>query len=141
MCIDLDCHTVLHGRAAVYDHLAALVVSGRPQLYDPFLVALVGDRHDDLDGVADHDWSYEFQILAEINRIRPGKLGTQHRGDQPRYQHAVRDPFSEHRLRSMFDIGVNRVPVAGQTGVIDDVDFGDRPGERGLIAYLDVLVG
>jgi hypothetical protein len=54
----------LHGRAAVYDHFAALVVSGRPQLYNPFLIALVGDRHDDLDGVADHDWSYEFQILA-----------------------------------------------------------------------------
>jgi hypothetical protein len=41
----------------------------------------------------------------------------------------------------MFGIGVNRVPVAGQTCVIDDVNFGDRPGERSLIAYLDIFVG
>jgi hypothetical protein len=53
----------------------------------------------------------------------------------------MRDPLSEHRLRRMFGIGVNRVPVAGQTGVIDDVDFSDRSGEGRLIADLDVLVG
>jgi hypothetical protein len=53
----------------------------------------------------------------------------------------VRDPFSEHRLRSMFGIGVNRIPVAGQAGEIDDVDFGYRPGERSLIADLDIFVG
>src|SRR6516162_5879972 len=131
----------LHYRLAVYDHLAALVVRGRAQLQDPFLVAFVRDRHHDLDGVADPDGSHEVQVLAEVNRVRPGKLGAQHRGDQPPHEHAVRDPLPEHRLRGVFGIDVNRVHVPGETGVIDDVDFGDRPGERGLIADLDVLVG
>jgi crotonyl-CoA reductase len=42
----------------------------------------------------------------------------------------------------MFDgIDVKRVHVPGDAGEIDDVGFGNRPGQRGFIANLDVLVG
>ena len=58
-----------------------------------------------------------------------------------RHEHAVRDPLLEHRMRSIFGIDVNRVHIPGDAGVIDDVGFGDRPGQRGLVTDLDVLVG
>jgi hypothetical protein len=39
----------------------------------------------------------------------PGKLGVQHRGDQPGHEHAVRDPVPEHRMRGISGIEVKRV--------------------------------
>jgi hypothetical protein len=47
----------------------------------------------------------------------------------------------EHRMRGIFGIDVKRIHVPGDAGEIDDVGFGNRPGQRGFIANLDVLVG
>jgi trehalose synthase len=132
---------LLYHRGAVYDHLAALIRTARPQLDDPLVITLLRDGHHDLDGVTDLNRCYEVQILAEVNGIRPGKLGAQNRGDKPRHEHAVRDPPSEHRLGGMLGIGVKRVPIARETRVIHDMDFSDCPGKRGLVPDLDVLVG
>jgi trehalose synthase len=136
----LQAHLLYHG-GAVYDHLATLIRRGRPQLYDPLVIAFLRDRHHHLDGIADLYRGHKTEVLAEVNGIRPGKLGAEHRGDQPGHEHAVRDPLSEHRLGGMLGIGVNRVPIPGEAGVIHDMHFSDRPGERGFVTDLDVLVG
>jgi hypothetical protein len=71
--------------------------------------------------------------------FRPGQLGAQHRGDQPRHEHAVRDPLPEHRLARIFGIEMNRVHVPGDAGVIHDVGFGNRPAERRVSTNLDLI--
>jgi hypothetical protein len=51
----------------------------------------------------------------------------------------VGDPLAEHRLLGVLDVGMDRVPVAGEAGKLDDIGLGDR-ASRGDEGFPDLII-
>jgi hypothetical protein len=124
------------------DHSLAVLV-GAIALEDqamPFLVpGLDGDRN--RERVTDSNRLMKLQRLAGIDRARPGQAGAEHRRDERRAPHAVRNDALEPGRRGELGVDVLRVDVAGHRGEELDVRGGQRALDARPVADGDLVEG
>src|SRR6185436_17438686 len=92
-----------------HDDLAILVDALGLEQHLAFGRILFLRRDLDGNGVADLDRTAETQVLAEIDRPGPRKVGSEYRRDESATPHAVADDLPEAAVRRVFRVDMCRI--------------------------------